>query len=179
MLENRRSAIKRAAGAVIEFLEDRRLLSGVAPQISDITSAHVVNDVAFNTISTGYKGAGPSRIETVVITDTGGSPLTLGSGAFSIIDDPTTTPNTANFAIVNPASIPSSLAPGASATVQFQYTATAIGLQSALLMINSNDPVTPTLTINLHGIGTPGQFGVLEPSLAQVLRAHNIPTIIG
>ena len=45
------------------------------------------------------------------------------------------------------------------------------------LKINSNDPTlsTPTLTINLHGIGTPGQFGVLEPSLVQVLRAHNIP----
>jgi fibronectin type 3 domain-containing protein len=172
----RRSAVKRAARSVVEFLEDRRLLSA---QISDVTSAHVPSAVAFNTISTGFTGATASRVETVTITDTGNSALIFGSGAFSIVNDPTTTANAANFTIVNSGSLPSSLAPGASATVQLQYSATAVGLQSALLKINSNDPVKPTLTINLHGIGTPGQFGVLEPSLVQVLRAHNIPTIVG
>ncbi|HWE01726.1 MAG TPA: hypothetical protein VG326_04890 [Tepidisphaeraceae bacterium] len=175
---NIRFAMTRATRAVIEFLEERRLLSAAA-QISDTTSANVANAVAFNTVATGNSGAGPSRIETVTITDIGGSALTFGSGAFAIVNDPSTTANASDFKIVNSGSLPSSLAPGASATVQLQYTATAVGLQSALLQINSNDTVTPTLTINLHGIGTAGQFGVLEPSLVQVLRAHNIPTIVG
>ena len=152
--------------------------SANSPQISDTTSANVANDVAFNSIATGHAGAAASRTETVTLTDTGASTLTFPGGAFNIVADPSTSDSSSNFKIVNLGSLPASLAPGVSTVVQLQYTATIVGLQSALLQIDSNDPITPTLKINLHGIGTPGQFGVLEPSLAQVLR-HNIPTIIG
>ncbi|HSZ54456.1 MAG TPA: fibronectin type III domain-containing protein, partial [Tepidisphaeraceae bacterium] len=165
----------RAAGASCETLENRLLF---AAQISVTTSA-VNNAVAFNTIASGNSGAGPSRIETATITDTGGDPLTLGGAALSIVNDPSATPAASDFAITNAAGIPASLAPGASFTVDLQYTATAVGLQSALLQIQSNDPVNPTYDVNLHGIGTPGQFGTAEPSLKQVLLANNIPTIIG
>jgi fibronectin type 3 domain-containing protein len=148
--------------------------ASVSPQISANKTV-----VPFNTISTGYSGAGPSRTETVTITNTGANPLTFGGGAFSIVNDPTTPANASNFTISNSGSLPSSLAAGASATINLVYSATAVGLQSAILQIQSNDPVTSTLSINLHGIGTPGQFGTAEPSLVQVLRAYNIPTIVG
>jgi fibronectin type 3 domain-containing protein len=137
------------------------------------------NAVAFNTISTGYTGATASRVETVTITNTGTNPLTFGSGALSIINDPTTTANAARFTITNAASLPASLAAGASFAISLKYTATIVGTQSAILQIKSNDPVNPTFSVNLHGIGTAGQYGVLEPSLVQVLRANNIPTIVG
>src|SRR6185312_1313098 len=35
------------------------------------------------------------------------------------------------------------------------------------------------ISVNLRGIGTAGQFGYLEPSLVQILRANDIPTIVG
>ncbi len=98
----------------------------------------------------------------------------------TIANDPTApTQDGADFTIANAASLPTTLAPGLSATIQLQYTATIVGLQYAQLQVASNDPVTPTLTVSLRGIGTAGQFGTKEPSLVQVLRANNIPTIVG
>ena len=135
--------------------------------------------VAFNSVAAGDSGAGPSRVETVTITDTGSNPLTFGAGAFTIVNKSGFS-NASNFIITNAGSLPTtSLASGTSATINLQYTATAVGLQEAELQITSNDPVTPVLDIDVNGIGTPGQFGVLEPSLAQVLRAYDRPTIIG
>ena len=173
----RRRSIDQACNAVVELLEPRQLLSGT-PQLSVTTSA-VNNAVAFNTVAQGYSGAAASRIETATIINSGTADLTFAGGAFSVINDPSTTAAASDFAITNSGSLPSTLAPGTSFTVDLQYTATAVGLQSALLQIQSNDPVNPTFDVNLHGIGTPGQFGTLEPSLVQVLRAQNIPTIVG
>lgn len=173
----RNRSINQACNAVVELLEPRQLLTGT-PLLSVTTSA-VNNAVAFNTVAQGYTGAAASRVETATITNAGTAPLNFAGGAFSIIDDPSTTAAASDFAITNSASLPSSLAPGGSFTIDLQYTATAVGLQSALLQIQSDDPVNPTFDVNLHGIGTPGQFGTLEPSLVQVLRAQNIPTIVG
>lgn len=143
------------------------------PQITASTTA-----VAFNTVAQGNTGAATSRAQSVTITNTGGQTLNLG--AITIASDPTTAaPNASNFAITNLSSLPASLLGGQSATINLTYTATAVGLQSALLQIATNDPATPTLTINLHGIGTAGLYGYNEPSLVQVLRANNIPTIVG
>jgi fibronectin type 3 domain-containing protein len=176
-LKKSRRPIDLGCDALVELLEGRQLLSGT-PQLSVTTSA-VNNAVAFNTVAQGNSGAAPSRIETATITDTGTAPLTFAGGAFSIINDPSTTAAASDFAITNSGSLPSSLAPGSSFTIDLQYTATAVGLQSALLQIQSNDPANPTFDVNLHGIGTAGQFGTLEPSLVQVLLAQNIPTIVG
>lgn len=172
-----RGRFDQSCDALVELLERRQLLNGT-PQLSVTTSA-VNNAVAFNTVAQGYSGAAPSPVETATITDAGSAPLTFAAGAFSIINDPSTTAAASDFAITNSGSLPSSLAPGQSFTIDLQYTATAVGLQSALLQIQSNDPVNPTVDVNLHGIGTAGQFGTLEPSLVQVLLAQNIPTIVG
>ena len=145
----------------------------IAPRIASDKSV-----LAFNGIATGSTGAGPSRVETVTITNTGTDPLTFASGAITIVDDPaSSTQDASRFTLSG--GLPTSLAAGQSATIQLKYTATVVGVQNALLQINSNDPSTPTLDISLHGIGTAGQFGYNEPSLVQVLRANNIPTIVG
>ena len=140
--------------------------------------------VAFNTIATGNAGAGISRIETVTLTNTGADCLTLGAGAFTVVNNPASaTQNKADFSISNLASLPGSLAPGQSTVIQLQYTATTVatasGIQSALLQITSAGASTPTVNVTLNGIGTAGQFGYDEPSLVQVLRANDIPTIVG
>lgn len=176
-LKKNRAPFEQSCLVLIELLEQRQLLNGT-PQLSVTTSA-VNNAVAFNTVAQGYSGAAASPIETATIANVGTAALTFAAGAFSIINDPSTTAAASDFAITNSGSLPSSLAPGQSFTIDLQYTATAVGLQSALLEIQSNDPVNPTFDVNLHGIGTAGQFGTLEPSLVQVLLAQNIPTIVG
>src|SRR5205814_4920793 len=49
----------------------------------------------------------------------------------------------------------------------------------ALLKVQSNDPASPTLTLALRGIGTTGLGAGNEPSLARILRAYKIPSIVG
>src|SRR5205807_6050093 len=52
-------------------------------------------------------------------------------------------------------------------------------IQSALLQLKSDDSSVPVTNVALHGLGTPGFFGTAEPSLVNILRAYDIPTIVG
>lgn len=134
----------------------------------------------FNGAATGYSGAGASPVQTLTITNNGNVPLTFPSDGFTILPDPTASSNGATaFAIPNRLSLPSIVQPGQSIQVQLDYSASAVGPQSAILQIKSNDPNQPVSLISLHGIGTAGLYGYTEPSLVQVLRANNIPTIVG
>ncbi len=124
----------------------------------------------------------PSQAETLTLTDTGDAPLTLGAGSIKIGNDPGhATQDAARFSIVNASSIPASLAPGATFGLQLDYTANSVTnlFNSAILNITSNDPVNPTTAVTLHGIGTKGLGGNNQPSLATILRAYDIPTIVG
>ena len=126
--------------------------------------------------------SGPvSRTDTLTITNTGATALSFAGGAFAIVRDPAdASDESARFAITNSGSLPSSLAPGQSAQVLVDYSANVINtVQSALLQITSSDPVNPVIDVQLHGLGTNGQFGTNEPSLANILTANDIPTNIG
>ena len=59
------------------------------------------------------------------------------------------------------------------------FTSPSAGLHSAILQITTNDTTTPVVDVTLHGLGTTGTGGANEPSLAAILRAYNIPTIVG
>ncbi|HXE52258.1 MAG TPA: hypothetical protein VN541_04550 [Tepidisphaeraceae bacterium] len=173
-----RAPMSRAVGAVVEALEDRRLLSA-GPTLSASASVLV-----FNSAVPGSQGAGPSHADTLTLTDTGSAPLSIASGGISIAADPnaasahaTSAPNA--FAITNLANVPATISPGQSVSLNVDYTASAVGIQAALLQIHSNDPAAPVLSVQLRGIGTQGQFGYNEPSLLQILTANNIPTNIG
>ena len=48
--------------------------------------------------------------------------------------------------------------------------------QSAIFQVQTSDS---TVSVQLHGLSTSGQFGTDEPSLVQILRANDIPTIVG
>jgi len=136
--------------------------------------------LVFNAVAQGFAGSGPSRTDTLTITNTGTLPLNLGSGAFSIVTESGySAADVGAFTITNRSSIPATLGAGQSTGVNIDFTASSTGLHGALLQIKTNDPSNPTQTVQLHGIGTPGQFGVNEPSLVQILRAYDIPTIVG
>jgi hypothetical protein len=162
------------AGAKITLLKPHVVVSGT-PALA-VDKAFVV----FNSIATGSTGAGPSPVQTVTLTNTGGATINFAAGALSIVDDSTVTgDDSAAFSIVNAASLPASLAPGQSFALQVVYTAGKVGIQAAVLHITSSDPANPLLSVSLHGIGTTGLGGANEPSLPRILRAFNIPTITG
>ncbi|MDB5303684.1 MAG: hypothetical protein JWM97_1233, partial [Phycisphaerales bacterium] len=125
-------------------------------------------------------GAGSSTAQSLTITNTGTVALNFAaSGAFTFANDSASTTSDAGaFTITNLASLPTSLAPGASVKLNVTYTASRTGLQAAKLLVASNDPSGP-LTVLLRGLGTSGTGGANEPSLPAILRAYGIPTITG
>ncbi len=192
-------AVSMAVSPVIERLEDRWLMSGntsiqpaagsvstatlsAAPQVATLSASKSL--IVFNSVATGHTGAGASATSGITITNTGTATLTfgttVGTGAFTIVNDPANgTQDASLFKIVNLSSLPTSLAPGQSFKIQLNYTAKAVGRNAALLQILSNDPNNPTTTIQVHGIGTTGLGGTNEPSTTRILLSYNIPTQIG
>jgi fibronectin type 3 domain-containing protein/regulation of enolase protein 1 (concanavalin A-like superfamily) len=167
----KRGSVKRNKTAVrtqIEHLETRHMLSGA---LTVNTALLVFNAVENSSVS---------PTETIIFTNTGNSPLTLGSGAFSLVDDPSNPSNdTARFSLLNASAAPATLAAGQNFTLQLDYNAKAVVTNSALLDITTSDPVNPVQVITLHGIGTKGLGGTNQPSLATILQAYNIPTFVG
>jgi fibronectin type 3 domain-containing protein/regulation of enolase protein 1 (concanavalin A-like superfamily) len=152
----------------IEPLENRQLLSATL----SVTTTQLV----FNAV----QKSSASPTETLTLTDTGTSALTLGSGAFTLANDPKSpTQDSARFSLLNKTAAPATLSPGQSFTLQLNYSATAIGINSAFLDIATNDSVNPLQAIALRGIGTKGLGGTNQPSLATILQAYNIPTYVG
>ena len=139
--------------------------------------------LVFNSAIPGTSGAGPSHIDTLTLTNSGSSPVSIPAGGVSIVADPNAATeqavsSPAAFSVTNLTSLPSSLAAGQSINLDLQYTASQVGVmfQSAILQVQTSDS---TISVQLHGLSTSGQFGTDEPSLVQILRANDIPTIVG
>ncbi|HSU68587.1 MAG TPA: hypothetical protein VLJ39_17030, partial [Tepidisphaeraceae bacterium] len=174
MMQRKRdgNAVRVAAARVFtELLEQRMLMS--------VTTGSSL--LVFNSIEVGQSGAGASPVQTLTVTNTGSSAVTLGSGGVSIVNDPSVaTQDAGEFAVTNLGSVPASLAAGQSTNFTVDFTApNSTGLKSALLQVQTNDATTPLVTVTLHGLSTSGTGGANEPSLAAILRAYDIPTIVG
>jgi len=105
----------------------------------------------------------------------------LRNGGLSFVSDPSDTKfggteEPSRYAIVNYASLPASLGKGQKVGIEIGFTANAVGRFGAELLIGNS--ASPSQVI-LHGIGTAGLGGSNEPSLARILRAYDIPTIVG
>ena len=149
------------AGAPVEAMERRQLLSA---SLSVSSGLMVFNAVNGNT----------SVTETLTLTNTGDAALTLGPTAFTLAGG-----RPAQFALPDAATAPATLAPGDNFGLTMTYHPNQVGRQSTTLTIATNDPAHPTQTVPLSGIGTVGTYGSNQPSLARILRAYNIPTIVG
>jgi hypothetical protein len=155
-----------------ERLEDRRLLSATLSVTNTLGYSNTL--MAFNAV----ENSTASQTETLTLTDSGSTTLSLNS--VSIVNDPNSpTQDAARFTILNSASIPTSLSPGQSFGLQLSYKAIAHVINSAFLDISTNDPVNPTQQIALRGIGAIGLGGSNQPSLAMILQAYEIPTLVG
>ncbi len=162
------AAPRRPAGHVpgaVESLERRQLLSAA---LTVSSSLMVYNAVKNNT----------SQVETLTLTDTGDGPLTLGPTAFA-----ETGTAAGRFTLTDAGSAPAQLAVGASFGLTLTYRPTAVGRDLASLLIATADATTGTAlasqAVSLSGIGAAGLGGSNQPSLARILRAYNIPTIVG
>src|SRR4051794_18530526 len=109
---------------LLESLEPRQLL---AATVSPGRSVMYFNDIA----SAFAGGTGFSPNQSMTIKNTGDANLTINSLSFS-----GTNPAQFKFGGIT---LPKSLAPGASTTVQLAYAASAVGIQTATLNIKTND----------------------------------------
>ena len=164
----RRPAVAPAPAAVVavrrapvERLEDRRLLSA---SLSVGKSLMVYNAVKNNN----------SPAQTLTLTNTGDADLTLGPSAFTI-----TGTDANRWTLGNAAAAPATLAAGASFGLTLTYKPTVTGRQASTLSIATNDPAHASQAVSLSGIGTAGLGGTNQPSLVRILRAYNIPTVVG
>lgn len=162
--------LARAVSAVIDRLENRCLFAALVPSSSVLVFNSDANSGGANHVS---------HTDTLTITNTGSTTLTL-SGPALAADPVDAAGNQSGDFHITSGSLPASLAAGASANVMVNFTASAVNtIESALLQINSSDTGNPVTTIQLHGLGTNGQFATNEPSLANILTSFDIPTNIG
>lgn len=143
-------------------------IANAAPELS-LTNKQLVpfsDRLVFNKVQTPdqYVGNVTRNTETIVLTNTGRSTMTVSSmntsGPFSV-----TSGGGTNFTI----------APGASRTVVVTFTATSGGLQSGTLTINSNDPGNTAKVVQLAGYWqqwsekNPSNGASVEPTSQQIL----------
>jgi len=121
------------------------LLIPVPPHPSVTVNTTVV---AFNSVAKGNPGAGPSHPGSITVGNTGTIPLTLSTP--KIVDDPSMPGQGA--AAFSVSSAPGSIGAGQSGAITIVYRAGAVGLQGAVLQIQTNDPAKPLITVQLRDL---------------------------
>lgn len=95
------------------------------------------------------------------LKNTGTGTLTLSSLVLGGTDS-------SNFSIISNPGV-TNLAAGQSIDITVAFTAGSTGIKTGTLTVNTNDPDTPNILINLRGLGTAGEGGANEPSLQRVM----------
>jgi hypothetical protein len=123
-------------------------------------------------IYNGVQNAGSTAAQTVSVSNTGTSTLTISALSIGGAD-------AGQFQISNPPTLPASIAPGAALNVGVVFTPTSTGPKGAVLQLTSNDSTTPQVQVTLRGLGTLGLGGTNEPSLQWILDTYQIPVNVG
>lgn len=110
--------------------------------------------------------AGTTAATTMKVCNTGLANLVVSSIASS------------NSQFTVPASYPVTIAPGACFDFDARFTPTSMGLKSATLTINSNDPVTPLVTVLATGSGKELQTIACPPDMTVITAKPGDPGII-
>ena len=88
---------------------------------------------------------------TLTVRNSGLTPLTVSSL-------PITGANSGDFAITT--TLPGTVAPGASSTINATFSPSAAGMRTAVLTIGSDDPSSPTKVVDLAGTGATVDAGI-------------------
>ncbi|HEV7298651.1 MAG TPA: choice-of-anchor D domain-containing protein [Tepidisphaeraceae bacterium] len=145
--------------------------TGLTPvKIAVSGTKYYFNDVR---LTSGTNVAGAAQA--ITITNTGTAALVLNAGdAFTLSGA-----NADQFVLLNKPSGTTTVQPGQSFKLNVAMNATSLGLKTATLTIVSNDPLRPTITVALRGLGTAGVGGNNEPSLQAILDLYEIPVNTG
>jgi hypothetical protein len=156
---------------VSEFGNQRISLLRPLPKGSHVVPSE--RQLLFHALTAGS----PTPPRRLSLRNAGTEPLVMRPAGFKI-----TGPDAAMFKILN--------APGADVSVgQFRpydlligfdvSRDSAEGVKSAVLTIESNDPTTPVLSIELRGLVTTGSTADDEPSLHRILELHELSVDVG
>jgi hypothetical protein len=121
------------------------------------------------------RGDAKATTQTLAITNTGSKKLTVTGLRITGSD--------ANlFSLIDATALPRTVPVGSSILVRVAFSATgglSTASRSANLIVDSNDPDQPSLTVRLRGMPTAGVGGDKEPSLQRVLELLEIPVKVG
>ncbi len=141
--------------------------SGGRPTVQGLeVSAPGQNELIFSGVQGAVSGA-----QTLTLRNTGDAPLTIYTLALG-------GPDADAFRLAAPG-LPLTLAPGGSAESAVSFAPGAPGTFSASLEVASSDPVNASAAVALYGLGSAGEGGELEPTLAQVAQTLGYGVDVG
>lgn len=111
-------------------------------------------------IFSGVRG-GVSEAQTLTLRNTGDAPLTIYALALG-------GPDAGAFTLSAP-DLPLTLPPGGSADTAVSFAPPSPGTFRASLEVASSDPADAPTAVALYGLGSAGEGGELEPTLAQIV----------
>ncbi|MGB7157340.1 MAG: fibronectin type III domain-containing protein [Tepidisphaeraceae bacterium] len=118
--------------------------------------------------------ATPSPSQTLVLTNTGATPLVIPANGVTIVGT-----DAARFQITSNHSTQVTLNQNESLNIVVTYTANGVdNIHDATLRI-TNGSATPQVDVRLRGLGTQGNSGENEPSLQKILDTYRIPINVG
>ncbi|MEO1653759.1 MAG: choice-of-anchor D domain-containing protein, partial [Bacteroidota bacterium] len=87
--------------------------------------------------------------------------------------------NAGEFQLSNLPTLPFTLAPGATGSIDVAFAPTLVGVSVAQVEFATNNPTTPTSQVELRALGTTGLGEDNEPSLQIIMDAFNINVTVG
>ncbi len=141
--------------------------SGGRPTVQGLeVTAPGRNELIFSSVQGAVSGT-----QTLTLRNTGDAPLEVYSLALS-------GPDAGTFRLDAPG-LPLTLPPGGSAESAVSFAPGAPGTFSASLEIASSDPANASTAVTLYGLGSAGEGGELEPTLAQVVQTLGYGVDVG
>lgn len=141
--------------------------SGGRPTVQGLeVSAPGRNELIFSSVQGGTSGA-----QTLTLRNTGDAPLTIYTLALG-------GPDAGAFTLTAPG-LPLTLGPGGSAESTVSFAPGGPGTFRASLEVASSDPVNASTAVALYGLGSAGEGGENEPTLAQVVDTLGYSVDVG
>jgi len=145
--------------------------SNAGDSIISLQGTAIIPEISVNPIFSIVAEIGNSRKKFLIVTNSGSSTLVINNATISgqdaaLFTQENNCPDTNNSPVDS-----ASLEPGGSCRFLIQFTQTTGGDKTAILTIESNDPVNPSATISLNGTGEKDTDGI--PDAVEATAPNN------